>query len=482
MDPDTMVYSAFSVTPQVFENFCAAKGAKASRGVSTGSFLLELQAMRNGHAELGWRLCNPFKDRRLALSLMLLSLHIVAVVVVLSCITAAVCFWTSRAAASSDPVLLLVGGRGLLPSPCGNTRRTDRELTRLLLSIDIPFFVCVAMAYCLAMANIVALSRRRFPVVLTGAVGAGLALAGSLIVAFGDPKKMWGTKGSVGFAGIWIVVQSLAGICTLVFGLSSGGPEQRLVKSKASAAGFGLIYLGSALALQGMYYLVEMLAASGMHAAVGIFLLFVATFCVLTCIKQSVRQWVRVPPLACTFMLYWFQAGSYMSFRLFLQAEEMAVLVVTTIAAALSETALRIGIAVTAKLMYNYYVRRKNAVMALRVLDVHIATLLVDILAEWAAIAIAGVLGAAVDSSAFDGLRIFSTPGGFATTMGLQVSVEVLADIASLVVAFTILPISLEGLFHAPGHWLLEISCIVASVIFVFSTLNMRVRIDCFSP
>mmetsp|Transcript_63082 Transcript_63082/g.195296 ORF Transcript_63082/g.195296 Transcript_63082/m.195296 type:complete len:97 (+) Transcript_63082:2-292(+) len=94
--------------------------------------------------------------------------------------------------------------------------------------------------------------------------------------------------------------------------------------------------------------------------------------------------------------------------------------------------------------------------------------------------AVTGALGAVADPEVFERLHVQDWRL-LVETLAIQICMEVFADLLSLIVAFTILPISLEGIFKAHGRWSMEASCIVVSLIFVFSTLNMRIRIQCFS-
>lgn len=480
---DAMVYNAWSVTPQVFTYFASGDRNTDARDTGSGELLSEhrLHALRHGRAKLQWRLCNPFKDERLSRSLLPLCMYVTMVVVALSCATAAACLWTSHAATPSPPL----AGEGVLPLSCSGIRRTSRELKILLLSIDAPLFTCVGEGYFFAMMNIFALTPRpdKCPVVwMFVALGAALALAGSIIVAIREPAEVWGAKGSIGFAGIWVVVENATGIGALVMAICSGGLERRIVRSRVSAVRFGVVLLSSASALQATFYLVQYFSSTGCHPVFALACLFFATSVVLSAIKLTIRQWLKVPPLACTFMLFWFQAGAYASFRLILQVEEnIDMVVVVALAMAVAEVLLRTGMVITAKFFYNYYVGKGDAIMALRVLDLHVATLLVDIVAEWAAIAIAGTLSSTVDAAIFEGLHTVHSPRNFVSTVALQVCIEALGDVASLIIAFAILPVSLEGIFAARGYYLLHTSCMFVSLVFIFTTLNLRVRIDCFS-
>jgi len=351
-----------------------------------------------------------------------------------------------------------------------------------MLSVDVPFFACVGLGHLFSMVISTAMAPRGCFLVLTAVLQGTLVLAGSLVLVFNDPLEMWGAKNSIGFAGAWVMLQNIVGIGTLLPALSSGTREERIVKTRASAARFGLVVLGSAIATSAVYYLVGFMCASGVHPALGLLCLFAFAFLALSAVKCSVRTWLGVPVLACAFWMYWFQVGAYMSFRLLLQAEEDDnLLMLATLAAGFSEMCLRIGMVLTAKCMHNYYARRGNAAMALRVLDVQIAAVLVDIWSEWAAIAMAGVLSRLSDREVFEGLGVPQNLERFVCTMALQIGAELLSDVASLVAAFAILPISLEGLLKARGHRLFEVSCMLVSLVFVFGTLNMKIRIDCFT-
>ncbi|CAK0844057.1 unnamed protein product [Prorocentrum cordatum] len=484
-DQEAMVYNAVSITPRVMQYFSEEPEAGLGQGNASSGELISkqrLQALRHGHAKLQWRLCNPLRDSRLARSLCGLSVYASVAVLALSCLTVAACFWTSHAATPKRPLQV---GSDIPLVACEGGRRGSRELRSLLLSIDTPMFIFVAIWHILAMKNLtnwVSSPSGTSATWAIGMLGTALTIAGCIVVGIRDPAEVWGTKGSVGFAGIWVGVQNATGICSLAWRLTRGDRECRIVQSRTSAAHFAFILFSSATAIQGCYYIVGFFEFSGLPPAIGLSCLFAATFAVLSSIKAVLRQWSRVPPLACTFMLYCFQAGAYTSFRLVLQTEEsIDMLVGLTITAAVSEIVLRASVVCTGKLMYNYYVEKGQAAMALRVLDVHVATVLVDILAEWAAIAIAGVLGVAVDETIFDGLRSVYSADGFIGMMALQIGVEVLADVTSVAIAFAILPVSLEGVFASRGHLLLQISCVLVAPIFLFAMLNMRVRIECFT-
>eukprot|EP00928_Gymnodinium_smaydae_P046168 TRINITY_DN30762_c0_g1_i1.p1 TRINITY_DN30762_c0_g1~~TRINITY_DN30762_c0_g1_i1.p1 ORF type:complete len:536 (-),score=65.08 TRINITY_DN30762_c0_g1_i1:139-1746(-) len=480
-----LVYRGLSVTPKVFAPFVTYETDEtAASSASSSSDVVNEERLRqflHGRLELPWTLCNPFADKRLISSLWCVFSRTAIVVMVLTTLTYAVCAWTSNAAFVKEPVNVLIAGKD--PPEACRSWRTSAQLKSLLLSLDVPFFLFLGLGYTCASANSLASSPSTYPLVSVFALEMVLVLIGSLFVAFKDPKWIWGEKGSLAFAGIWIIVLNLCGIFAMAFGLTAAhDADKRVVRRRISAARFALVLFTSASLLQTMFYFVEYLAGTGMHAAFGLCILFSVAFMSMSLIKFLMRQWMKMPTLAICFMLYWFQAGSYMSFRLYLQSEgDMHVFALTTLTAASLEIALRIGVVVIAKFAYNYYVKQGDHAMALRVLDIHVASVWVDILGEWAAIVVASVFGASVDDSIFEGLGAsMQYADAFVGIVVLQCAMEIIADLTSLIIAFAILPVSLEGISMSDGHRLLEVSCIIVSMVFVFSMMNMRVRIDCF--
>mmetsp|Transcript_19289 Transcript_19289/g.37882 ORF Transcript_19289/g.37882 Transcript_19289/m.37882 type:complete len:509 (-) Transcript_19289:238-1764(-) len=439
----------------------------------------EVAHHEHSRAVLAWRVCNPFRDGRLLVSLRMLALHVGVVFVALATVSLFICFWT-RAAVSKHAEHMQNEN-----SACLQTW-SARELKSLLLSIDIPMFVCLGSGYGQAMLVLypgIAVCSHRWPVLLVYVFELLLVFTGSIIVAsHPNPFSIWGPKDGIGFAGIWISVQTFVGVITITLAATFGPREVCLWKRWHTGCKACTTWLVSAVSVQGMYYLANTLDAQGVSDAVSVMLMLAAVFLIVTVIKQATRQWRKVPVLATAFMLFWFQTGAYFSLRLFLQYDRrLDELALALWVAAISEIVLRCALVISGKLLYNYCARNGDLPMALRVLDMHVAALVVDIVAEWAAIAVAGSFGAAIDESIFSGLAIRGSASHAAASMILQLCFECFADVVSLVLAYSLLPVSFMGVFHTRGYLLAEASFIPVALIFAFGTMNIRIRITCFT-
>eukprot|EP00929_Paragymnodinium_shiwhaense_P106727 TRINITY_DN7232_c0_g1_i1.p1 TRINITY_DN7232_c0_g1~~TRINITY_DN7232_c0_g1_i1.p1 ORF type:complete len:520 (+),score=40.07 TRINITY_DN7232_c0_g1_i1:142-1701(+) len=476
-EPPPVVFQAFSITPQVASYFVRSSVVQE---LATSSLVTEETRRKvfHGQLELDWTLCNPANDRRLVGSLRgcLFSGSANTGLLILAGL---LCCWITSVAADVPEYVEISAADSL---EC--TQLLSRNaLKALLLAIQVPMCWVNGAIYMLAHAFFF---KSAVPVRVTQicvALTVFLALVGSTVVVIGDPKTVWGEEGLPGFAGIWLTVTNICGIGILAFAMCYPNEHdhgRRVISNKQEASSFALHLLLNSIFVQALFYATEAISTTSLGPEMTIVLLFLSVSLVKFFLKRSFTSFNRVPSTAISFMMFWFQVGVYLSFRLQLQQEDLTICLTTSLAASAVEAITRCCSVVYAKWRYNRHVRSRRATTALRLLDVFIADMVTDILAEYSAIAIAGVLSMAAHEVTFVSVNIGSVTAAAMTAL-LQLFLEVLTDAATLYFTLAMLPISLEGFFNEKGSMRRMTSYVAVTCLFMLGLLNLRIRIRCFA-
>jgi len=306
-----------------------------------------------------------------------------------------------------------------------------------------------------------------------------LLLAGSATVASSDALWVWGSRGGVGFAGIWVLAMNACGIVGVVMLLIWRSGERNEAWRPLRALLLYMLLLSAVTSVQATFYAVESLRQTTLSPFLGVAVLLFLLKVIEFFLKMSFHILHHLPAAVCAYVTFCFQVGGYLSLRLYLANEPDLIRTIGVSAAAgCIEVAMRVSSGLIGKCFYNHLVRQGRPERALRIMDVFVFEMVTNILSE-----ISGVF-MATSMSFFANRDLFIDTAGQSehvwSFLIFQLIFELLSDLVSVSLVLAALPISLEGFFRLLSGPML-LSFIGAAMTYAAGLLNVRINIECFT-